>query len=112
MSARRVQLVARGLVIGGAAAIAAGMLHQPDRTWAGILIASFGLLAAGLGGLFFVALNYACGATWAVAFRRIPEAFAAAIPIGAAGLASVFLLRPSMYPWIAEAGHLEGFKGL
>jgi hypothetical protein len=112
MSTRRLQLVARVLVAVGAAAIAAGMLHQPDRTWAGILIASFGLLTAGLGGLFFVALNYACGATWAVAIRRIPEAFAAVIPIGAAGMGLVFLLRPSIYPWIAEAGHLEGFKGL
>jgi hypothetical protein len=108
----RLRFTARVLVLVGAAAIAAGMVHQPGRTWAGILIASYGLLAGGLGGLFFVALNYASGATWAVAFRRVPEAFAAAIPVGALGLAIVFLLRPSMYPWIAEAGHVEGFKSV
>lgn len=107
----RLKRVARVVFVAGLAATAAGMASQPDRAWAGVLMASFGLLAAGLGGIFFVALNYACGATWAVALRRIPEAFAAAIPAGAAGLLLVFLARPSVYPWISEAGHLEGFKG-
>ena len=47
-----------------------------------------------------------------MAFRRVPEAFAIAIPVGAAGLALVFLLHPSLYPWLDEASHLEGFRGL
>jgi len=95
-----------------AAGIAAGLAFSPGRTWAGILMASFGLLGLGLGGLFFIALNYASGATWAVAIRRVPEAMSAALPFGAAGLAIVFVFRPSIYPWIAQAEHFPGFKGL
>lgn len=95
-----------------AATIAIGLAASPDRTWGGILIASYGLLGIGLGGLFFVALNDTCGATWAVAIRRVPEAMAIALPLGAAGLGAVFAFHPSIYPWIAHAEHLPGFKGL
>ncbi len=94
------------------AGIAAGLVYSPERTWAAILMASYGLLGAGLGGLFFVALNYTCGATWAVAIRRVPEAMVAALPFGAAGLAIVFLLRPSIYPWIAHGENFSGFKAV
>ncbi len=111
MTGSRAPLVARGLVVAGFVGTAAGLWHDAGRTWAGILIASFGLLTAGLGGLFFVALNYACGATWAVAFRRIPEALTALMPVGAAGLVAVFVFRPTVYPWLGEAGHLDGFRG-
>jgi hypothetical protein len=95
-----------------AAGMAFGLVLSPARTWAGILMASFGLLGLELGGLFFVALNYASGGTWAVAIRRVPEAMSAAVPFGAAGLAIVFLVRPSIYPWMAGAERLSGFKGV
>ena len=95
-----------------AVGIAAGLVWNPDRTWAAILMASFGLLGLGLGGLFFVALNDTCGASWAVALRRVPEAMVFVLPFGAAGLAVVFAVKPSIYPWIAHAEHFEGFKGL
>ena len=92
--------------------IAAGLVWSPDRTWAAMLMASYGLLGLGLGGLFFIALNDACGATWAVALRRIPEAMVSVLPFGAAGLALVFAIHPSIYPWMAHAEHFTGFKGL
>lgn len=104
--------IARALLGLGALGTGIGLLQDPARAWTGILMASYGLIGIGLGGLFFVALNYVVGATWPVAFRRVPEAFVVAIPLGAAGLAGVFALQPSLYPWMAEAGHVEGFKGL
>ncbi|MCL4811819.1 MAG: hypothetical protein KJ061_04995 [Vicinamibacteraceae bacterium] len=112
MTPARLHTVARVLVVAGVAGAVAGLVHDPARTWAGILIASFGTLAAGLGGLFFVALNRVCGATWDLAFRGVPATFAAAIPVGAAGLALVFVFAPWLYPWMAEAGHLTGFKAV
>ncbi|MCC7418465.1 MAG: hypothetical protein IT176_15110 [Acidobacteria bacterium] len=98
------------LAAAGAVGIGLGLLRTPDRTWAGLLIASFGLAAAGVGGVVFIALCTVSGATWPVAFRRIPEALAAALPAGALGLAAVFLLRPTLYPWLAGET-LHGFKG-
>jgi len=96
----------------GAAAFLAGAFLSPERAWPALLMASFLLLSLGLSGLFFVALQYASGAGWSVAFRRVPEAMTAAIPYGALGLAVVFLIHPFLYPWAAESGHhLSGFKG-
>jgi hypothetical protein len=112
MIPRRLRTVGLWFVLAGAVGLAAGLVREPERTWAGVLMASYGLLGAGLGGLFFVALHYACGATWATAFRRIPEAFVAAIPAGAAGIALVLLVRPSLYPWLGDAAHVTGFKAV
>jgi hypothetical protein len=97
MSGSRRRVAARLLLLVGTAGIAGGMFHQPDRVWAGILIASYALVTAGLGGVFFLALNRASGATWAVSFRRIPEAFAAAAP--PAWLPCSCCGRPSTRGW-------------
>ncbi len=112
MTAERIRSSGRALAFAGVAGVVFGLVQSPERAWAGVLIASVGVMSAGLGGLLFVAISHACGATWPAAFRRVPEAFAAAIPLGAIGLALVFLLRSSIYPWLAEPVHPEGFKGL
>jgi hypothetical protein len=44
-----------------------------------------------------------------VAFRRIPEAMIAALPVGAVGLLLVFLLHPSLYPWMTQHEESTGF---
>jgi hypothetical protein len=63
-----------------------------------------------LAGICFVAVLYACGAAWATAFRRVPEAMAGILPYGAAVLAVVFLFGSSLYPWIHEHQEMTGFK--
>jgi hypothetical protein len=93
----------------GVLAGAAGFLIAPERTWANLLIVSFWLVSMGLAGSFFIALQYACGAGWAVAFRRVPEAMIAALPAGAAGLLIVFFAYPELYPWTHH--HQAGFRG-
>jgi MFS family permease len=93
----------------GAVVCAAGFAVEPGRAWANLLLISFWLVCMGLAGSFFVALQYACGAGWAVSFRRIPEAMVAALPVGVAGLLLVFLVDPGIYPWVHHAGH-EGFR--
>ena len=54
----------------------AGAIFTPDRTWANLLVATYYLLGMGLAGLVFVALEYVTGASWSIAFRRVPEAMA------------------------------------
>ncbi len=110
MTLARAQRGGAALALASAAGIAAGLVVSPERTWIGILLASYALLGVGLGGLFFVALNYAAGATWAVALRRVPEAMAFAVPVGAAGMGAVFAFRASLFPWMAGGGHFTGFK--
>jgi len=101
------------LVVGAVAVVGAAIV-SPQRLWTNLLLASYLLLGLGLAGTFFVALQYMTGASWGVAFRRVPEALASTLPAGAIGLLAIFFLHPSLYPWAhagAEGGeHLTGFK--
>ena len=114
-TARPVQLSSRVrhalilLAVGGAVAAIAGAVLDPHRLWANWLLVSFYALTLALGGLCFVAIHDASGATWAVAVRRVPEALAALTPLAAIGVAVVFLARPQLYPWTTgDAGHGSG----
>lgn len=102
----------RAVIAFGAFAVAAGLLVSPARTWAGLLLAGYLLTCLGLAGVFFVASQLAGGADWSVAFRRVPEAMAGALPYGAGILAAVFLAGSSVYGWRHEAGHLGGSRAL
>lgn len=106
-----------GLLAGtGALGMVAGLVLAPARVWPGILLASLYLSGMGLAGIFFVALQYTSGAAWSVAFRRVPEAMVYMLPVGAVGLAAVFLLRPELYPWWqglpGEAEGAQAFKAV
>jgi hypothetical protein len=94
----------------GAAGIASGFLDSASRGWSAVLLAGFFLVCAGAAGLFFVALQYASGARWSIAFRRVPEAMTAVLPYGAALLALVFVAGSQLYPWRHADEHLTGFK--
>jgi hypothetical protein len=101
------------LTLVGAVVLLLGVFVAPERTWAGVLLASQFLIGLGLGGLFLVAMHYLTGAGWSVVIRRIPEAMAILIPAGLACVAAVLVLRPSLYTWVAEGENaLAGFKGL
>jgi hypothetical protein len=99
------------LSLAGMVAVAAGLLWQPSLTWASLLMAGYLLTGFGLAGIVFVAIQYACGAGWSIAFRRVPEAMSKMLPAGAAVLAAVFLLHPSTYPWTTVPPH-HGFQEL
>src|SRR5262245_51760784 len=72
-------------------------------------MAGYLLTGFGLAGVVFVAIQYACGAAWSTAFRRVPEAMSAILPAGAALLAVVFLAHPSNYSWTSHPTH-PGFQ--
>jgi hypothetical protein len=78
--------------------------------WANFLLVSFLLVCIGLAGTVFIALTNVIGAAWSVAFRRVPEAMTAVLPLGAAGLFISFLFHASLYPWVAEHDMLTGFR--
>ncbi|HVA50490.1 MAG TPA: hypothetical protein VNH11_29345 [Pirellulales bacterium] len=85
----------------GACTLMAGWWLAPQRTWANLLLVSYGLLGLGLGGLLWIALHHVTGARWSVPLLRVPEAMSSVLPIAAAGLVVVLLFRPSLYPWSA-----------
>jgi hypothetical protein len=99
----------RMLAVAGAAVFLAGLVFAPDRAWTSLLIAGYLLTGFGLAGVVFVAVQYACGAGWSTAFRRVPEAMAMILPLGVSALAAVFLGHPSTYVWTTEQPH-SGFQ--
>jgi hypothetical protein len=106
-SALRVLL---GLSAAGAAGVLSGFLFSAQRGWSAVLLAGFFLVCIGIAGIFFVAVQYASGARWSIAFRRVPEAMTALLPYGALLLAAVFLAGSHLYPWRHAGEHLSGFK--
>lgn len=76
-----------------------GLILAPERVWSNLLVGTFFLVALALGGTVFVALASVSGARWHVAFRRVPEALAATLPI--VGIAMLAVLAPRMhhYAW-------------
>lgn len=88
----------------GAVALIDVLFLSSGSAWAA-LAAGYLLTGFGLAGVVFVAIQYACGAGWSVAFRRVPEAMASILPAGLAILLAVFLARPSLYPWTLHEPH-------
>ena len=66
----------------GIISIAASFMTHSHQVWSNLLMNSFWFLAISVGGLFFVAIQYASNAGWSIAIKRIPEAMAAYLPIG------------------------------
>jgi len=98
----------------GILTVVAGFFLAPVRIWSNLLLVSFSLIALGLSGLLFIAIQYATSAGWCVVFRRVAEAMTALIPIGGIGIIAILILHPSIYPWYSDPAfhgteHL-GFK--
>lgn len=94
------------MAIGGLLVLALGYAVSPVRVWSNLLIVAFYFVTVALGGAVFIAMNYATGAGWSVAFRRVPEAMAKLLPYACAALFIVLALRYQDYGWtLHHDGH-------
>ena len=85
----------------GIISIVASFMTHSHQAWPNLLMNSFYFLAISLGGLFFVAIQYASNAGWAIAIKRIPEAMAAYLPIGGLILLLVLIFGGHhLYHWM------------
>jgi hypothetical protein len=87
------------LTICGGLVLAGGVWLSPERAWSNLLVAMFYLVSLGLGGAVFVAMSYVTGASWSVAFRRVPEAIAGVLPVAGVGIFVVLAMHLSHYAW-------------
>lgn len=83
----------------GAAILGVTALKAPDRAWANLLLGSYFLVTIGLGGALFIALTNVCGASWSVAFRRVPEAMTGLLPYGGVLLLVALAAHLPKYAW-------------
>jgi len=91
----------------GVATLGAGLFLAPQRIWLNLLLASYYLLGLALAGMAWIAIQYVSGAHWSTALRRVPEAMAGVLPLGALGIICIVILHPSLYPWTGGV-HVEG----
>ena len=92
----------KGILTAGLLVLLTGSLVDPERALPSLLLGAFLLLTLGLGGLFFLALEQATGASWCASIRRVPEAMAATLSASAAVFALALALNLSLYPWTHE----------
>lgn len=94
----------------GLAGLVAGLVLSPPRGFTSLLTNGFFFLTLGLGSVAFLALLYVSNAGWASVFKRVPEAFAAYVPVGSLVMLGVLAGMPVLYLWarpgIMETDHL------
>ena len=99
----------RGLALAGVLGTLLGWIFDRGRICPAMLMAGFYAIGIGLGGVLFIAFSYVTKAGWSVALRRVPEAMAATLPVGAALMVLALLGAPWLYEWTHE-GVVEGAK--
>src|SRR5437870_5762230 len=73
-------------VLFSGAAFLLGVVWDPQRIWANLLVVSYYLFGIGLGGALFLALLSVTGARWSTQIQPILARMAALLPAGAAGI--------------------------
>ncbi|MCX7632956.1 MAG: hypothetical protein N2Z22_06465 [Turneriella sp.] len=92
-----------GMVAAGVLALGAGFFLATDRAWLTLLATGYFVLSIALIGVLFAAIQFVAGAKWSVVLRRVPETFAAVLPlaavlIGIVALGAAFHLN-HVYEW-------------
>ena len=76
-----------------------GYFLDRDAAAGGLLVAALYGLGLAVGGLAFVVFSHITRAGWSVAIRRVPEAFAGALPLAALITLVALLLALPLYEW-------------
>jgi hypothetical protein len=92
------------LTIAGVGLFLFGAAREPERIWANLLAASFGVLCVGLGAAVWLALFNVTGARWSDVLRPAAARLTLLLPAGAVGVSLVLIAAPSLYPWTHETG--------
>ncbi|MCZ2277896.1 MAG: quinol:cytochrome C oxidoreductase [Bacteroidia bacterium] len=81
---RNSKLISFVLIAIGLISVIASFATNSHQTWSNLLANDIFFLTIALGGLFFLAIQYASEVGWSIGIRRIPEAIAMYLPWGAA----------------------------
>jgi hypothetical protein len=98
LSARVRALLLAAIVI--AAVIAVGSVIAGDgRFWPAYLSAAVYAVTLALGGAVFIAIHHVTNAAWTVPIRRVPEALAGFMPLGALAMLATIGGAGVLYAW-------------
>ena len=77
-----------------------GLMSNPVKTWANLLMSNYYFLAVALGASFFGALQYISQSGWSSGFVRIPQAIGSFVPVAGILLLPIFLFGlHDLYHW-------------
>jgi hypothetical protein len=88
----------------GLGILARGLITNPSQAWADFLLNNYYFLSLAMGASFFVALQYISQSGWSAAFKRIPEAMMAWIPVAALFFLFIGLGAGYLYHWAHHEG--------
>ena len=93
-----------GVFLAGLSVGLYGLFFNKNTTfWPSFLTSFFYFSSLALGGLFFIALQYAVNAGWSVTVRRVAESFTAFLPIALLlSLVIIFFGSHSLFEWLHE----------
>lgn len=91
----------------GAAAFVYGTGAAPARTWGAVLIAAAFVVGLAAGALSLLAMLHAAAAGWHSVLRRVPEAMAGTLPVGAGLIGLVVVGAHHIYHWSHEEAVLH-----
>jgi len=90
------------VVVAGGTFFALALGSDPARGWGGLLLGNFYVLAISLSAVAFLAMHDLSRATWHAALRRVPEAMASYVPLGALGMLALGFGIHALYEWSHE----------
>lgn len=83
----------------GLITFAVGLMKNQERMWAAYLVSFFFFACAGLGGLFWSAIQNLTKAGWSVSVRRYAEGMTAYLPVMIVTSLILLLGLKYLYPW-------------
>jgi hypothetical protein len=87
------------LFVIGLAGIIFGLLTNPARAWANILLNNYLFIMLSIGALFFYAVQYVTHSGWSAMFQRIPLAAGIWLPVGALLMLVFYFGMHHIYEW-------------
>jgi hypothetical protein len=87
------------LIFIGALTFLLGILSDSLRIWANYLIVNYYFLSLSLGAAFFLAIQSISQSGWSAAFKRVPEAMMAYIPIASVFFLLLYFGVHDLYGW-------------
>jgi len=87
------------LIAIGVVTLIFGYISDPESTWANYLVVNYYFLSLAMGGAFFFVIQSISQSGWSSAFKRIPEAMMAYVPVAAVFFLLLWFGVHDLYHW-------------
>lgn len=96
---QKLKITGAVMLLIGIAALVAGFMSDPSRTWSNILLNNIYFLTIAIGGMMFYSIQYITQSSWSAMFQRIPLSLGTFIPFAAVFMLLLYFGLPKIYEW-------------